>query len=102
MAKPGARSTETRSTAGNSGSGGQAVSTSPATRVPGTTRPTAAPMPSIAEMESRRQKGQSPVVPVSLATVGSATTESEQRHQPTPVTPDVAVQTQRTYDVGEK
>jgi hypothetical protein len=102
MAKPGARSTETRSTAGNLGSGGQPVTTSPATRVPGTTRPTPAPMPTVADMESRRQKGQSPVVPVSLATVGDATTESEQRHQPTPLPPGVQVPTKRTYDVGEK
>ena len=30
------------------------------------------------------------------------TTESEQRHQPTPLPPGVQVPTKRTYDVGEK
>jgi len=56
-------------------------------------KPTQQPIPDIKAAEANRQKGQSPLVPVNLATVGSATTEAEQRHQPKPVTPDVAVDT---------
>jgi hypothetical protein len=112
MAKPGPRSAESKNVAGNSGSGGQAVSTHPDTRAiqpsragaPGyqSVKPTQQPIPSIADAESRRQKGQSPIVPVDLASVGSATTEAEQRHQPSPVPPGVTVPTNRTYDQGEK
>lgn len=101
MAKPGARSTSTPNMAGNSGGGGQQASTHPNTRVTdaslagqkGAVKPTMQPIPDIKAAEANRQKGQSPLVPVNLATVGSATTEAEQRHQPTPVTPDVAVNT---------
>jgi hypothetical protein len=98
MAKPGARSTQTPNLAGNAGSGNQAVSTHPNTRTIGTqvgaVSPTKQPIPDIKAAEANRQKGQSPLVPVSLATVGNATTEAEQRHQPKPVTPDVAVNTE--------
>ena len=97
MAKAGARSTQTPNMAGNAGSGNQAVSTHPNTRTIGTqvgdVKPTQQPISDIKAAEANRQKGQSPVVPVDLATVGSATTEAEQRHQPKPVPPDVAVDT---------
>jgi len=103
MAKAGPRSVESRNVAGNSGSGGQATSTHPGTRAIDTSRtgqpgyasvkPTQQPIPDIKAAEALRQKGSSPLVPVDLNTVGSATTESEQRHQPKPVGPDVAVPT---------
>ena len=108
MAKSGTRSTTTPNVASNRGGGAAATSTHPDTRVVqtfpnqqgGKVTPTTAPLPTIADMESRRQKPHSPVVPV-VGQFDTETTEAARAHLPTPVGPDVAVPTERTYDQGE-
>ena len=63
--------------------------------------PTATRIPTIAEMESRRQKPQNPKQPCSITNL--PTNESNASSlQHTPLAPDVAVPTKRTYDEGEK
>jgi hypothetical protein len=103
MAKPGPRSVESKNVAGNSGSGGQAVSTHPGTRSidasragqPGyaSVKPTQQPVPSIADAESRRQKPSNPKVAVDLATVGATTNEQMQAEMQQPLDPAAQVPT---------
>ena len=100
MAKPGARSRETLNQAGNAGSGAQPVSTSPLTRVPGSTAATSTPMPTVAEMEARRQKPQNPQQPASITDL--PTNESNASSLQRPLDPAARVATERTYDQGEK
>ena len=102
MAKAGPRSAETRNVAGNSGSGSQPISTHPVTRTidaartgqSGSVKGATIPVPSIADAESRRQKGQSPSVPVNLNTIGAATTEAEQRSLQQPLDAAARVKTE--------
>ena len=57
-------------------------------------------MPTIADMESRRQKPKNDDQPCSVTNL--PTNESNESSLQHPVGPDVAVPTRRTYDVGEK
>jgi SET domain-containing protein len=51
-------------------------------------------VPSVVDMESRRQKPQSPVTPTSLESVGGTTTEAEQAKLPRAVPPGARVETE--------
>ena len=62
--------------------------------------PTTAPLPSVADMESRRQKPQNPKQPVSV--VSQPTNESNASSLQVPLDPAARVATARTYDQGEK
>ncbi len=62
--------------------------------------PTATRIPTIADMESRRQKPKNDDQPCSITNL--PTNESNASSLQRPVGPDVAVPTRRTYDEGEK
>jgi hypothetical protein len=62
--------------------------------------PTTAPLPTVADMESRRQKPKNDDQPCSITNL--PTNESNASSLQRPVGPDVAVPTRRTYDEGEK
>lgn len=108
MARPGARSTSTPNVANNPGGGGARVSTHPDTRVVttfpgqqgGKVVPTTAPLPSLGEMESRRQKPSNPQQPVSVES--QPTNESNASSLQVPLDPAARVATERTYDAGER
>ena len=92
MAKPGPRSVESKNVAGNAGSGGQAVSTHPDTRsispanagAPGykSVKPTAQPIPSIADAESRRQKPKNDDQPCSITNLPTNESMASSLQQP--------------------
>ena len=86
MAKPGARSSETKNVAGNLGSGGQAVSTHPNTRTIGTqvgaVKPATVPIPSIADCEFRRQKPKNDDAPCSITNLPTNESMASSLQQP--------------------
>ncbi len=104
MAKPGARSTSTPNVANNRGSGAGGPNTHPDTRVVttfpnqqgGTVVPTMTPLPSIADMESRRQKPKNDDQPCSITNL--PTNESNASSLQVPLDPAARVDTKRTYN----
>jgi hypothetical protein len=92
MVKSGARSVTTPNVVGNAGSGAQAVSTHPGTRVPGSTAPTQQPVPDIKAAEALRQKPQNPQQPVSITNL--PTNESNASSLQVPLDPAARVKTE--------
>jgi hypothetical protein len=62
--------------------------------------PTATRIPTVADMESRRQKPKNDDQPCSITNL--PTNESNASSLQVPLDPAAAVPTERTYDVGEK